>query len=115
MKLSCLPVSLYADFNSGQRTLGDWFRLAHDLGLDGADISVAHVKSRDAAYLDALRSEATDAGVALMMMVTYADFTHPDAAERARQVEDIRSLDRGGCSSGSLVFAFDRWTKSSKC
>lgn len=91
MQLSCLPVSLYADFNSGQRTLGDWFRLAHDLGLDGADISVAHVKSRDSAYLDALRGEATDAGVTLMMMVTYSDFTHPDAAERARQVDDIRS------------------------
>lgn len=89
MKLSCLPVSLYADFNQGTRTLGDWFRFAHELGLDGADLSVAHVKSRTPAYLNDLRQQASDAGVQIVMMATYSDFTHPDAAERARQVEDI--------------------------
>ena len=39
MKLSCLPVSLYADLTDGRRTLLDWFNLAGALGLDGADIS----------------------------------------------------------------------------
>ncbi|HWQ14027.1 MAG TPA: sugar phosphate isomerase/epimerase family protein [Roseiflexaceae bacterium] len=91
MKLSCLPVSLYADFASGRRSLGDWFRLAADLGLDGADLSVAHVASRAPAYLDGLRREAEDAGVRLVMLATYSDFTQPDAAERARQVEDVRA------------------------
>lgn len=91
MKLSCLPVSFYQDLSAGRRTLGDWFRFAAELGLDGADMSVAHLASRDPAYLDGLRSEADDAGVQISMIVTYADFTHPDAAVRARQPDDVRA------------------------
>jgi hypothetical protein len=63
MKLSCLPVSLYPDLAAGRLTLGAWFRMAKFLGLDGADLSVAHVASRAPAFLDGLRQEATEAGV----------------------------------------------------
>jgi sugar phosphate isomerase/epimerase len=91
MKLSCLPVSLYPDLSAGRMTPGDWFRMAGSLGLDGADMSVAHVQSREPAYLDGLRREAAEAGVQLVMLATYSDFTHPDAAERARQIDDVRS------------------------
>ena len=91
MKLSCLPVSLYPDLTAGRRTPGDWFRMARGLGLDGADLSVAHVASHAPRYLDGLRQEAADAGVEIAMLATYSDFTHPDAAERARQVDGVRS------------------------
>lgn len=90
MKLSCLPVSLYPELSAGTRTLADWFRFAAELGLDGADVSVVHLASTDTAYLQSLRGQATDAGVQIAMLVTYADYTHPDAAERARQVDEIR-------------------------
>jgi sugar phosphate isomerase/epimerase len=91
LKLSCLPVSLYPEFASGQTTLGEWCRRAARLGLDGADLSVAHVTSRRPAVLKALRREAEDAGVDLAMLVTYSDFTHPDPHYRARQVDDLRA------------------------
>lgn len=91
MKLSCLPVSLYADFNAGRRSLADWFRFAAELGLDGADISVAHLPSLETTDLDALRNQASAAGVEIPMMVTYSDFTHPEAEERARQVNEVRT------------------------
>ena len=91
MRLSCLPVSLYPDLAAGRLTPGGWFRLAAGLGLDGADMSVAHVASRAPAYLDGLRREAQDAGVAIVMLATYSDFTRPDAAERARQADDVRA------------------------
>jgi sugar phosphate isomerase/epimerase len=91
VKLSCLPVSLYADFNAGRRSLVDWFRFAAELGLDGADISVAHLPSLDPADLDELRRQAHNAGVQIPMMVTYSDFTHPDAAARARQADEVRA------------------------
>ncbi|MCX6045322.1 MAG: sugar phosphate isomerase/epimerase [Chloroflexi bacterium] len=91
MKLSCLPVSLYPDLTAGTRTLVDWFNFAGELGLDGADVSVVHLQSKQSAYLQTLRRQATDAGVEIAMLVTYADFTHPDAAERTRQVEEIRA------------------------
>lgn len=89
MQLSCLPVSLYPEFASGARTLGDWIRLAASLDLDGADLSVAHLPTEVQA-LDSLASEARDAGMAIPMIVTYSDFTHPDASERRRQQEEVR-------------------------
>jgi len=91
MRLSCLPVSLYADLSAGPYTLADWFHLAADLGLDGADISVAHLPGRDAAALDPVRRQAEDAGIVIPMLVTYTDFTHPDPATRARQADELRS------------------------
>jgi sugar phosphate isomerase/epimerase len=91
MKLSCLPVSLYPDLTAGKLTPGAWFRMAGALRLDGADLSVAHVRSRAPAYLDGLRHEAAEAGVQIAMLATYTDFTHPDAAERARQIDELRA------------------------
>ena len=89
-RFSCLPVSLYTAISDGERTLADWFRLAAALGLDGADISVAHLDSLDSAYLDGLRRQAQDAGVVIAGMVTYTDFTHPHAAERQRHRQELR-------------------------
>lgn len=90
MHLSCLPVSLYPEFTAGRMSLGDWFRQAAALGLDGADISVAHVPDRTLATLDGLRGAAHAAGIPIVMIATYTDFTHPDASERQRQVDDLR-------------------------
>ena len=90
MRLSCLPVSLYPDLLSGRLTPGAWFRLAAALGLDGADLSVAHVRSRSPAYLDGLNSEAVDAGVSIAMLVTYTDFIQPSASKRAQEIDELR-------------------------
>jgi len=91
MRLSCLPVSLYPDLAARRISIGDWLRMAATLGLDGADLSVAHIASRAPAYLAALAREARDAGIAIVMLATYSDFTHPDATERARQQDDVRA------------------------
>lgn len=84
MQLSCLPVSLYPDFVSGCRSLPDWFRIAADMGLDGADVSVAHFDWSDRVELDCLRDCAQQAGVRIAMVVTYSDFTlsNPDLRRR---------------------------------
>ncbi len=92
MKFSTLPVSFYSDFATGQRSLGEWFRFAGELGLDGADVSVAHLTSLLPSYLGELRSDATAAGVQIAMVVTYSDFTHPDAQERLRQRAEVRAF-----------------------
>jgi len=91
MKLTCLPVSLYQDLSAGKRTLADWFSLAAQLGLDGADMSVAHLPSRKAEDLHTLRQQADSAGVPIVTLVTYSDFTHPDPAERARQIDELQA------------------------
>lgn len=89
MKLSCLPVSLYSDFAAGRRTLRDWFAFAAELGLDGADLSVAHITSREPAYLRQVRADAAAAGVEIVMLAAYTDWTHPDAVFRAAQTADL--------------------------
>ena len=91
MKFSCLPVSLYADLSAGRHTLADWFNFAAELGLDGADVSVAHLTDLSPKALSMLRSQADEAGVQILMLATYSDFTHPDAAERLRQQDEIRA------------------------
>ena len=72
-------------------TLADWFRTAARLGLDGADVSVAHVASRRPADLQRLAQQSGDAGVDVPMLVTYTDFTHPDPVYRAKQVDELRA------------------------
>jgi sugar phosphate isomerase/epimerase len=89
MKLSCLPVSLYPDLTAGTMTVADWIRCAARLGLDGADLSVLHVSRRPSDLAD-LRRLAEAEGIRLAMLVTYADFTHPDSAFRMRQRDDLR-------------------------
>ena len=91
LRLSCLPVSFYPDLAAGRMTLADWFRTAARLGLDGADVSVAHVASRRPADLQRLAQQAGDAGVDVPMLVTYTDFTHPDPVYRAKQVDELRA------------------------
>jgi len=91
MKLSCLPVSLYGDFVSGRRSLPDWFRIAADLGLDGADVSVAHFDWNNRAELDLLRNHAAQAGVRIAMVVTYSDFTLPDPEARRRELAAVHA------------------------
>ncbi len=89
MKLSCLPVSLYADLSAGRLALVDWFALAARLGLDGADVSVVHLPSRRPGDLADLRAQAAEAGVCIPMLVAYTDFTHPDPAYRAAQKDQL--------------------------
>jgi sugar phosphate isomerase/epimerase len=71
-------------------TLPDWFRAAAALGLDGADVSIAHIPSRQVRDLERLRQQAEEAGVELPMLVTYSDFTHPDPDQRTRQIDNLR-------------------------
>jgi sugar phosphate isomerase/epimerase len=90
MRLSCLPVSLYANSAPSSAHPGEWFQLAASLGLDGADLSVVQLPDRSSTALDAVRQEAEDRGLPIVMLATYSDFTHPTAAERSRQREEIR-------------------------
>src|SRR5262245_39172186 len=112
MRLSCLPVSLYADLTAGRRTLADWFRLAGALGLDGADVSVLHLSSHVPSDLDALRQQALDAGIQIAILASYPDFIHPDPPERARQVEAMRrwidAAERLGATAVRVTAGQDR-------
>jgi sugar phosphate isomerase/epimerase len=90
MKLSCLPVSFFPDIIAGRMTLAQWAHLGADLGLDAVDVSILFFPDRAPAALAQARRAVEDEGMALTMMSTYPDFTHPDPAERQRELERAR-------------------------
>jgi sugar phosphate isomerase/epimerase len=87
MKLSCLPVSYFPQIVAGRMTVGEWARESASLGLDGVDISILFVKELTPSYLAGMRRQIEDAGLGLIMVTTYTDFTHPQADERKRALE----------------------------
>jgi sugar phosphate isomerase/epimerase len=89
VKLSCLPVSYFPLIVGGQMSVGDWAREAAALGLDGCDISILFVKEFSTSYLASLRSQIDDAGIALTMVTTYPDLTHPSAEQRKRELDQL--------------------------
>ena len=90
MRLSCLPVSFFQSILDGQMSLREWVAFAKEIGLDGTECSLAFVQPIGKATPAEMRRLCDDAGIAVSMVTCHPDFTHPDAAERARQVEDMR-------------------------
>jgi sugar phosphate isomerase/epimerase len=90
MQLSCLPVSLYQALTAGTTSLADWLRFAKSLGLDGADLSVAHLGGLGREDLKSLRRVADDEGIRIAILAAYSDFSHPDAARRHQEAESLR-------------------------
>lgn len=91
MKLSCLPVSYFAEIINGQMSLGQWAREAAGLGLSAIDITILFVRSRNASDLRSMRQEIEAEGVRVAMVATYPDFTHPDRAERFNQARHLEA------------------------
>ncbi len=91
MRLSCLPVSYFGEIISGRMSVGAWACEAAGLGLDAVDLSVLFLKSRDPAYLGSMRKEVEGAGLRVAVINTYPDLTHPDAAERRRQLAQLEA------------------------
>jgi sugar phosphate isomerase/epimerase len=64
----------------------DWARIALDVGLDAIDLSILLIKERRQDYLEEIREELENCGIGVTMVTTYPDFTHPDPAQRAREI-----------------------------
>lgn len=100
MKLSCLPVSFYREIMGGEMSIVDWGRIALDAGLDAIDLSIILIQDRSPDYLEETRKQLAGLGIGVTMLTTYPDFTHPDAAQRAREVakskEEIKVAARLG-------------------
>ena len=86
MQLSCLPVSFFPDIIEGRMALGEWARMGRELGLDAIDISFLFAQDRSPQALAAMRRQVEDEGMSITMMSTYPDFTHPDKAQREREL-----------------------------
>jgi len=90
MKLSCLPVSFFQAI-AVDRTMAvdDWLAFAKEIGLDGTECSLGFVEPIGKLTGAEMRRKCDAAGVPVSMVTCHPDFTHPDPAERARQLEDM--------------------------
>ena len=77
--ISCLPVSLFAEFFAGERTVPQWSAQAAELGLDSVDIHALFVRQKSLAEIEQIRRELT---LPVFMVSTYSDFTNPSAEGR---------------------------------
>ncbi|MBM3187384.1 MAG: sugar phosphate isomerase/epimerase [Chloroflexi bacterium] len=86
MQLSCLPISLFQDIIGGRMSVGEWAQMGAEIGLDAIDISILFVPDRSPQALKRMRREIEASGIGLAMVTTYSDFTHPDPAQRKREL-----------------------------
>lgn len=91
MKLSCLPVSLYNDIFTGNRTVADWIQFGAELGLDAVDFSIKFFPKRDAETIKRTRDALERHNIIPCMLACYSDFTHPDPAQRAQELIDLKA------------------------
>lgn len=85
MKLSCLPVSLFADVAQAKLSVGDWANEAKKMGLDGIDISINFITNDSYTYLKGIKQSLAASGMNIVMATAYPDFTNPDPLQRERE------------------------------
>ncbi len=91
MKLSCLPVSLYDDIFSGKSGVTNWIQFGAELGLDAVDFSIKFFPERDAETIKQVRAALETHSITPCMIACYSDFTHPDPAQRAQELTDLKA------------------------
>lgn len=91
MKLSCLPVSLYNDIFTGNRTVAGWIQFGAELGLDAVDFSIKFFPKRDAETIKRTRDALEKHNIIPCMLACYSDFTHPAPAQRAQELIDLKA------------------------
>ncbi|MHB1314811.1 MAG: sugar phosphate isomerase/epimerase family protein [Christensenellales bacterium] len=90
MKVSCLPVSFFADIMEGRMTLAQWIRMGRECGLDGVDISTMLLKNHTPKYLGEVTRMLEEEKIPVVMAVSSPDFSHPDERQRKREMEYLR-------------------------
>lgn len=91
MKLSCLPVSLYNDIFTGKSSVTDWIQYGAELGLDAVDFSIKFFPNRDTETIKQTHTALETYNITPCMIACYSDFTHPDPAQRAQELTDLKA------------------------
>jgi sugar phosphate isomerase/epimerase len=86
-KISVFPKCYFDEIYHRQMDYLDWIRQAAALGAEGLEHYDGFFTSLDAAGIEPVRRVMEETGQTSSMLCFSPDFTHPDAAERRRQVE----------------------------
>jgi sugar phosphate isomerase/epimerase len=90
--LAAFPKGFFAALVEGRMSLFEWLELAATLGLDGVELYPRFFASLDPAYVKQVGQALTDAGLQMPMLCNSPDFTQPEPADRAREVEATRRM-----------------------
>ncbi len=100
-KVSCLPVSLYQAFFSGEITIVQWAKQAKALGLDCVDINALFIRNKSLAEIAAIARELV---VPVLMVSAYSDFTAPDDKARAQALETaLEDMERAAAIGAKYI------------
>ncbi len=72
-------------------TLEDWIEMAATLGVEGLELYPGFLRGTDPSYLESVRTHIARHGMVVPMYCYSPDFTHPDPAWRAAEVERQRA------------------------
>jgi sugar phosphate isomerase/epimerase len=90
-RISVFPKCWFDDFVAGTRDYLAWIREAPSLGGEGIEHYDGFFRSFDPADVDPVVAALAETGQPTSLVCFSPDFTHPDPAERARQVERQKS------------------------
>ncbi len=91
MKVSCIPICFFEQLIETRRmALGDWIRMAADIGLDGIEVYRPYLKNETPNYIEALADEIHKAGLEVSMFTSYGELATPSKEERLAQLESLR-------------------------
>jgi sugar phosphate isomerase/epimerase len=103
MKLSCLPVSFFAEIIDGRMSIEAWAQMGAELGLDAVDLSILFLPERTVDCAAAIRRRLDALNMRIAMLTTYPDFTHPDPAQRDRELEQEIEAVRVAAALGAQI------------
>ncbi len=86
---------------TGESTLREWLDLAATLPLEGVEWYSGFLEMKDEANWAPLRAYAADKGLVIPMMCCSPDFTHPDPAFRAAEIEKEKHWIRMSAALGA--------------
>jgi sugar phosphate isomerase/epimerase len=86
-RISVFPKCYFDELVAGRMDYLAWLRDAATLGAEGVEHYDGFFRSLDDAGVEPVRRVLAETGQASSLLCFSPDFTHPDAAERARQVE----------------------------
>lgn len=90
-KLAAFPKAYLADLCDGSMRLDEWIELAAKLDVDGTELYPLIVDLEDPASWPVYRQRCADRGLEIPMLCCSPDFTHPDPAFRAAEIEKEKS------------------------
>ena len=92
MRTSCIPICLFDRMlRTRDLPVEDWIAMAVDIGFDGIEMYKPYLAElEDDDYVRRVGEVTREAGLAISMFTSYADFSSPDEAAQRQQIESVR-------------------------